>query len=766
MLAPKGPTFNGRPTFANLMYLKKAQSKKPYLYEIPNDQFDPTNRLVPDREETLTLTEESRSKLNKGFMRPYDYTRDGENLDKMKEKGDSCIMVGYSTQSKGYRVYNKIIRLIVESIHLRFDEIKKMSETSVANDTSGLVPQRQKASDYDNSDPKNKKDEEQTVIHNKERLVAKGYAQEDGIDFEELFTPVARLEAVRIFVAYAAHKSFPIYQMDKKATFLNEKVYRLRKALYGLKQAPRAWYDELSQFLMSTGFTKVFSDADHAGCIDTRKSTFGGIQFLGDKLVSWMSKKQDCTAMSSAEAEYVALSASCAQKDSNYLIHSYRVVISLRRSGDENKQAWTLIDAAKTMLADSKLPTTFQAEAVNIACYVQNRVLVIKPHNKTPYELFLGNQTNDNAGSKANIDARQARKKTVHGLQYVLLPLLTTDSQGPKSSENKVADDAGKKSTKVPRKESGVQDPAKEGDNNDQEKDLRDQEEAFRKQCEQDFERLFGQRAQRNEFEIMFGQDKDANRNLMFTHISAVGSTYVNLGGLILVNAATLHNVDLLTNPFMPDLEDIADLQDSGIFSGAYDDKVKGVVADFNNLELTTVVSPIPTTKNYKDHLKEQITGDPLLAPQTRRMTKTSQEHAMVIQALTDPSWIEAMQDELLQFRLQKYLQNEHYALWEVIEFDDSYKAPPKETAKDKGLAGKVYASTKNKGRTVAITAEDMQKRKNDVKARTNLLLALPDEHRLILSKYDLAKELREAILNTFAGNEANKKTKKNQLKQ
>ncbi|GJR07970.1 retrovirus-related pol polyprotein from transposon TNT 1-94 [Tanacetum coccineum] len=80
-------------------------------------------------------------------------TRDGENLDKMKEKGDPCILVGYSTQSKGYRVYNKRTRLIVESIHLKFDEIKEMSETSVANDTSGLVPQRQKASDYDNSDP-------------------------------------------------------------------------------------------------------------------------------------------------------------------------------------------------------------------------------------------------------------------------------------------------------------------------------------------------------------------------------------------------------------------------------------------------------------------------------------------------------------------------------------------------------------------------------------------------------------------------------------
>ncbi|GKD66550.1 gag-pol polyprotein [Tanacetum coccineum] len=79
-------------------------------------------------------------------------TRYGENLDKMKEKGDLCILVGYSTQSKGY-VYNKRTRLIVESIYLRFNEIKEMSKMSVANDTSGLVPQRQKASDYDNSDP-------------------------------------------------------------------------------------------------------------------------------------------------------------------------------------------------------------------------------------------------------------------------------------------------------------------------------------------------------------------------------------------------------------------------------------------------------------------------------------------------------------------------------------------------------------------------------------------------------------------------------------
>ncbi|GJR57196.1 retrovirus-related pol polyprotein from transposon TNT 1-94 [Tanacetum coccineum] len=67
-------------------------------------------------------------------------TKDGANLDKMKEKGDPCILVGYSTQSKGYHVYNKRTRLIVESIHIKFDEIKEMTETSVDNNTSGLVP--------------------------------------------------------------------------------------------------------------------------------------------------------------------------------------------------------------------------------------------------------------------------------------------------------------------------------------------------------------------------------------------------------------------------------------------------------------------------------------------------------------------------------------------------------------------------------------------------------------------------------------------------
>nr|GEV71461.1 putative reverse transcriptase domain-containing protein [Tanacetum cinerariifolium] len=156
---------------------------------------------------------------------------------------------------------------------------------------------------------KNKKDEAQTVIHNKARLVAKGYAQEEGIDFEESFALVARLEAIRIFIAYAAHKSFPIFQMDVKTDFLNGP---LKEEVYVAQ--PDGFVD--------LDHPEKLSNADHTGCIDSRKSTSGGIQFLGDKLVSWMSKKQNCTAMSSAEAEYMALSASSIAISCNPVQHS------------------------------------------------------------------------------------------------------------------------------------------------------------------------------------------------------------------------------------------------------------------------------------------------------------------------------------------------------------------------------------------------------------------------------------------------------------
>ncbi|GJT19943.1 retrovirus-related pol polyprotein from transposon TNT 1-94 [Tanacetum coccineum] len=165
-----------------------------------------------------------------------------------------------------------------------------------------------------------KQDEFGGVLKNKARIVAKGYHQEKGIDFKYSFAPVARIEAIRIFIANAANKNMMIYQIDVKTAFLNGElhevvyvsqpegfvdpvnptyVYRLKKALYGLKHTPRAWYDMLSSFLLSQKFSK---DADHAVCQDTRKNTSGSAQFLGDRLVRWSPKKQKSTAMSSTEA--------------------------------------------------------------------------------------------------------------------------------------------------------------------------------------------------------------------------------------------------------------------------------------------------------------------------------------------------------------------------------------------------------------------------------------------------------------------------------
>ncbi|GJX65045.1 retrovirus-related pol polyprotein from transposon TNT 1-94 [Tanacetum coccineum] len=102
------------------------------------------------------------------------------------------------------------------------------------------------------------------VLKNKARLVAKGYRQEEGIDFEESFAPVARIKAIRIFIANAATKNMIIYQMDVKTAL----SVNLKKALYGLKQAPRAWYDTLSKFLLANNFFKGAVDPT----LFTRKS--------------------------------------------------------------------------------------------------------------------------------------------------------------------------------------------------------------------------------------------------------------------------------------------------------------------------------------------------------------------------------------------------------------------------------------------------------------------------------------------------------------
>ncbi|GJR80040.1 putative ribonuclease H-like domain-containing protein [Tanacetum coccineum] len=413
---------------------------------------------------------------------------------------------------------------------------------------------------------------------------------------------------------------------------------------------------------------------------------------------------------------------------------------SVARTPQQNKVAErknrTLIEAARTMLADSKLPTTFWAEAVNTACYVQNRVLVIKPHNKTPYELFLGrkptlsfmrpfgcpvtilntidhlgkfdgkadegffigystnskafrvfnsrtriveenlhvkfsedtpniagsgpnwlfdidaltksmnyepvvagNQSNGSAGTKACDDAGKARIEIVPGKDYILQPFLTQDPSFSSSLKDSL--DIGFKPSEEEEKKD-----AKDPKNEDSEVP--------------------------NTEEPRVNQEQDANVNST-NNINTVSPT---------VNAVDIENNDADENivygcdddPNMPNLEEIV-----------YSDDDEGVdaKADMTNLDTHILVSPTPTTRIHKDHPLEQIIGDIHSAPQTRRMTKNVTEHGMfssvqqrinhkdfqnclfacflsqvepkkVIQALQDPSWIEAMQEELLQFKLQQ----------------------------------------------------------------------------------------------------------------
>nr|GEZ60638.1 hypothetical protein [Tanacetum cinerariifolium] len=258
--------------------------------------------------------------------------RDGENLDKMKEKGDDCIFVGYSTQSRAYRVFNKRTRVIMDSIHVNFDELPHMASDQISSDpapecqTMALehdclspviqyqanVPQADRTVTTSNEldllfspmfdellNGSSKVVSKSSVVSTTDAYNQQTYAKNNQVADDEFINifctqwlwknkrdeentviqnkPIAQLEAVRLFIAYAPHKSFTVYQMDVKTAFLYgplkeevyvnqpdgfvdpyhpEKVYRLKKALYGLKQAPRAWYDELSKFLLSKGFSK------------------------------------------------------------------------------------------------------------------------------------------------------------------------------------------------------------------------------------------------------------------------------------------------------------------------------------------------------------------------------------------------------------------------------------------------------------------------------------------------------------------------------
>nr|GEV10928.1 putative reverse transcriptase domain-containing protein [Tanacetum cinerariifolium] len=397
-------------------------------------------------------------------------TNDSEDIEKLQPTADIGIFVGYAPSRKGYRIYNKITRRIMETIHVQFDELTKpMAPVHLSTRpapfltpgqiSSWLIPNQVPAAPYvppTNKDleilsqlmfdkyleppcverPVSSASAVQALVNSagtpssttidqdapslsispsssalqsnslhqgvtaestfmednpvapvdnnpfinvfalepgsdasssgNARLVAKGYRQEEGIDFEESFAPVACIEDIRIFIANFTSKNMTIYQMDVKTTFLNGElkeevyvsqpegfvdpnhlthVYRLKKDLYGLKQAPRAWMDSCDPvdtsmvdqlkldedhlgisvdqtrfhsmglwYLKDTAMAlTAYADADHAGCQDTRRSTSGCAQFLDDKLVSWSSKKQKSTVISKTKAEYIAMSGCCAQ---------------------------------------------------------------------------------------------------------------------------------------------------------------------------------------------------------------------------------------------------------------------------------------------------------------------------------------------------------------------------------------------------------------------------------------------------------------------
>ncbi|GJS63473.1 putative ribonuclease H-like domain-containing protein [Tanacetum coccineum] len=390
----------------------------------------------------------------------------------------------------------------------------------------------------------------------------------------------------------------------------------------------------------------------------------------------------------------------------------FSVARTPQQNGVAERKNRTLIEAARTMLADSKLPTTFWAEAVNTACYVQNRVLVTKPHNKTPYELFLGRKlalgfmrpfgcpvtilnTIDHLGKfdgKADegffvgysINSKAFRvfnsrtrivEKNLHVQFSENTPNIAgsrpdwlfdidaltksmnykpvvTGNQSNGNAGTKACDNAGKA-----RMETSSPDDGSKPSSDDEKK----VDEDPRKDSES------------------INQEKDDNVNST-NNVNAASTNKVNV-----VGGKT--SIELPNDPNMPALEDI-------VYSD--DDEDVGAEADMNNLDAFMPVSPIPTTRVHKDHPVEQIIGDLNSAPQTRRMTKNLEEHGLfssvqqrtnhkdfqncmfacflsqeepkkVIHALKDPSWIEAMQEELLQFKLQE--------VWTLVELPNRKRA-------------------------------------------------------------------------------------------
>nr|GEW01195.1 retrotransposon protein, putative, unclassified [Tanacetum cinerariifolium] len=282
-------------------------------------------------------------------------------LTKFDPKSYEGVFLGYSQNSKAYTILNKHTMKVEESLNVTFDETHPPSKTSPVKDDDLIEEEAIGVF-------RNKLDENSGVSRNKARLVAQGYNQQEGIDYDETYAPIARLESLSIFLAFACALDFKLFQIDVKSEFLNgfineevyvakpsgfidfakpSHVYRLKKALYGLRQAPKAWLDIMFSVCLCARFqedpttshleavkrifqyikgnmhlglwypkglgieTIVYADSDHVGDYVDRKSTSGICTFMRCCLTSWFSKKQTALAISTTEAEYVSTGKAC-----------------------------------------------------------------------------------------------------------------------------------------------------------------------------------------------------------------------------------------------------------------------------------------------------------------------------------------------------------------------------------------------------------------------------------------------------------------------
>ncbi|GJU79343.1 putative ribonuclease H-like domain-containing protein [Tanacetum coccineum] len=232
---------------------------------------------------------------------------------------------------------------------------------------------------------KNKKDERGVVVRNKARLVAQGHRQEEGIDYDEVFAPVARIEAIRIFLAFASYMGFIVYQMDVKSAFLYgkideeiyvsqplgfidpkypKKVYKVVKALYGLHQAPRAWYATLSTFLLKSGYRR--GTIDKTLFIKKDKNDIMLVQVYVDDIIFGSTKRSMCDEfealmksrfqMSSMGELTFFLGLQVKQKEDGIFISQDKYVAEILKKFDfvNVKTASTPIETQKPLVKDEE----------------------------------------------------------------------------------------------------------------------------------------------------------------------------------------------------------------------------------------------------------------------------------------------------------------------------------------------------------------------------------------------------------------------------